>query len=103
MISNDQDEIHLFNLNQLEKEYNSVRHDLFINVRRYYNQSIASKMVTETELREMVDKCEEIKKEYFKIQSQLLARRPDIKTWSFRTDFTFGNRDFVKEIENDSD
>lgn len=78
---------------KLNTKFISARHELFITTRRYYNQSIASKVVTEKKLHDLIIRCEEIKKEYFKIQKELLDNKPNTKPWSFGYDFVF-NKDF---------
>lgn len=77
---------------RLEREYNFIRHELFNKTRSYYNQSIAGKAVKETDLRKLLDKCEEIKQSYFQIQDELMSKRPPNKKWSFRDNFKLSSQ-----------
>ncbi len=85
-------------LTNLEREYNTIRQEFFRKSQQYYKQSIASKVVTEDELRRLINKSEELKRLYFSVQSDLMAKRP-IDTWSFRNSFKF-NSQINKEGNN---
>ena len=83
-------------LTGLEREYNYTRQELFNKTRRYYNQSIASNFIREDNLRELISKCEEIKKLYSDVQSEYMSKRPN-KKWSFNESFKFDSQYDRKE------
>lgn len=87
-------------LTSLEREYNSIRHELFNKMKSYYNQSIASTFIKEDDIRRLINQCEEIKHLYLSTKSKLMNNRPKNKNWSFNNSKLF--KKTKKEYSNDN-
>lgn len=83
----------------LEQKYNRIRHELFNRMRSYYNQSIASRYITEDHLHNLIEQCREIKDAYSKMQTKLMSEREKIP-WSFGDSFKLSSQVSQKENKN---
>lgn len=71
-------------LTSLEKEYNEVRHQLYTKIQMYYRQSIASNYVKESEIKELIAKCAEIKYTYQQVQIELMRKKEKPMLFDFQ-------------------
>lgn len=65
-------------LMEIEHDFNKVREQLYYRTQSYYHQSIASNYTKEDDLRELITRCEELKRKYneFKDQVKLIRGTP---------------------------
>lgn len=58
-------------LMDMERDYGIVREQLYYRTQAYYHQSIASGYTKEDDLRELISKCEKIKRQYNEFKDRI--------------------------------
>lgn len=58
-------------LTRIEREFNTVRYDLYNKVSRYFRQSIVSNYTTENDILEGLNKCKDLRDEYMSLKKEL--------------------------------
>lgn len=70
-------------VNALEKDFNKTRELLYHRVRHFFHQSIGSDYISMTEIRSLLDRCEELKTEYKEFRDAVLEAHKNEPPRSF--------------------
>lgn len=68
----------------LEREFYRTRERLYFTSQQYFHQSIMGDYVKEKDIKNLMDECSKIKKEYREIRSILISYHDNDPIWTFK-------------------
>lgn len=76
---------------KIDRKYSKIREQFYNTARRYFQQSINSSYIKESDLIDLITECIDLKKEYSEKATKIISLRQNSPKWKF-PHFDFKNR-----------